>query len=103
MIVRQLTVARLLSTLFALAYLSIVWTMPPLKKGDPNPYAYGLYVVSLCMVCIWFPDAMGSLRWYARTPLEPTPGCLVSMVAWVILVAFLMLALIGLFTGYPYR
>jgi hypothetical protein len=103
MIVRRVTVARILSVAMALGYLAVVLTMPALKKGDPNPYAYGLYVIALCLVCIWFPDAMGSVRWYRFYPMEETPGCIVSAVAWLILAVFLALVVIGRITGYPYR
>jgi hypothetical protein len=103
MIVRPITVARVASVLIALAYLAIVLAMPALKKGDPNPYAYGLYVVGLCLACIWFPEAMGSLRWYRLYPMEETPGCIVSAVGWLILAVIFALAVIGWITGYPYR
>ena len=51
------------------------------------------------LVCIWFPDEMGSVAYAHGLPLNESPGCLVMAGGWLLLLLPIILVLVGYLRG----
>ena len=95
----HLGASRFLSLLIAACYLSLVLFMP----GHPSiPGRLGAVLIVaayllLPLLCIWFGDEMGNYIGTLPGPAinKPTPGCLVRIGGWVLLLFPVIVLLIA--------
>ena len=92
-------VSRFFSLVIAAAYLSIVLFMPG-HRSIPGRIGAVLAVAGyllLPLLCIWFGDQMGNYTGTLPGPAinKPTPGCLVTIGGWVLLLLPVIILLIG--------
>jgi hypothetical protein len=95
----HLGASRFVSLVIAVGYLSLVLFMP----GHPSiPGRLGTVLIVaayllLPLLCIWFGDEMGSYIGTLPGPAinKPTPGCLVRIGGWVLLLFPVIVVLIA--------
>ena len=91
-------VSRFFSLLIAAGYLSIVLFMPG-APSIPSRLGFALVVAGYLLIpllCIWFGDEMGNYIGALPGPgiNKSTPGCLVTVGGWVLLLLPIVLFLI---------
>jgi hypothetical protein len=87
---------RILSALLVLGWLGLLGV-----AGGAESVAKGLIATVLPLACVWFPDELGALTTSLPGPLsmqpitQSSPGCLVRVLGWVVLLALIVLPMIA--------
>ena len=86
-------ISRILSAIIAIGYVIAAYFV----AGGEEAFKFGIFLV-LPLACIWFSDEMGSFTGIMRGQAisTKTPGCLVALGGWLLLILPVIIAVIHL-------